>query len=166
MPSAAGADPHSTDVSAAAEGARIRLVSHDEIRAFFAAQQRHWQARDASALAACHTPDGTIISPIFRTVNGADQIAVSYRSLYEIFPDWDYRATQLLIDGTNVAEAFSASATHKGEFLGLPGSGKRFTIEGVRLFEMRDGRIAHERRYYDFTGLLIQLGVLRGKPVG
>lgn len=140
-------------------------MTDDQIREFFTAQQRHWQARDAAALAAGHTTDGVIISPIFRTVTGADQIAASYRSLYEIFPDWDYRATQLLIDGSRVAEAFTATATHKGEFLGLAGSGKRFTIEGVRLFEMRDGRIAHERRYYDFTGLLIQLGVLRSKPV-
>jgi hypothetical protein len=30
--------------------------------------------------------------------------------------------------------------------------------------EMRDGLIADERRIYDFTGLLIQLGVLRSKP--
>jgi hypothetical protein len=34
----------------------------------------------------------------------------------------------------------------------------------VRIFEMKDDRIAYERRYYDFTGLLIQLGILRGKP--
>jgi hypothetical protein len=29
---------------------------------------------------------------------------------------------------------------------------------------MADGLIVHERRYYDFTGLLIQIGILRGKP--
>lgn len=38
----------------------------------------------------------------------------------------------------------------------------RFFAE--QLFEMKDGLIAQERRYYDFTGLLMQLGVLRGKP--
>jgi hypothetical protein len=32
------------------------------------------------------------------------------------------------------------------------------------MFQMKDGLIAHERRIYDFTGLLIQLGILRGKP--
>jgi hypothetical protein len=30
--------------------------------------------------------------------------------------------------------------------------------------DMAEGLIAHERRVYDFTGLLIQLGVLRSKP--
>jgi len=28
-----------------------------------------------------------------------------------------------------------------------------------------DRQIAHERRIYDFTGLLIQIGVLKAKPV-
>jgi hypothetical protein len=32
------------------------------------------------------------------------------------------------------------------------------------MFQVRDELIAYERRFYDFTGLLIQLGILRGKP--
>lgn len=139
-------------------------MTRDEIRAFFAAHQQNWRDRNPQALAAGHTDDCTLVSPIFRTVTGARNIAVSYTTLFDIFPDWDYQAGDLLIDGDQVAEPFTATATHQGEFMGLPGSGRRFTIEGVRLFRMRDGRIAHERRYYDFTGLLIQIGVLKGKP--
>ena len=63
-----------------------------------------------------------------------------------------------------MAEPFTVSATHVGEFMGLAGCGRRFEIQGVQLFEMREGLIARERRYYDFTGMLIQLGVLRSKP--
>ena len=139
-------------------------MTDGQIREFFAAQAQHWRDRDEQALADGHTADGTIVSPIFRTVKGAEEIAASYRSLFDIFPDWDLRAEYLLVDGARVAEPFSATATHEGEFMGIAGSGRRFTIQGVRMFEMRDGLIAHEHRYYDFTGLLIQLGVLRGKP--
>lgn len=139
-------------------------MTPDEIRAFFTAQQQHWRGRDALALAGGHTPDGTIVSPIFRTVTGAHDIAVSYTTLFDIFPDWDLEAEELLIDGDRVAQAFTASATHEGDFMGLGGTGRRFTIQGVRLFTMRDGRIAREHRYYDFTGLLIQIGVLKSKP--
>ena len=139
-------------------------MTHEQIREFFAAQERHWRDRDAAALADGHAADGTIISPIFRTVTGAREIAASYKTLFDIFPDWDLRAEDLFIDGMRVAEPFSVTATHRGEFMGLAGTGKRFTIQGVRLFVMRDGRIAHERRYYDFTGLLIQVGILRSKP--
>lgn len=143
-----------------------QAVTSDQVRDFFAAQERHWRERDAAALAAAHSADGTIVSPIFRTVTGTTEILTSYRSLFEIFPDWDLRAGRLLVDGRQVAQPFTANATHRGEFMGLAGSGKRFAIEGVRLFTMGDGLIDHERRYYDFTGLLIQLGVIRGKPAG
>ena len=139
-------------------------MTHDEIRAFFEKQVRDWRNRDAQALAAGHTSDGVIESPIFRTVVGAHNIGVSYTTLFDIFPDWDLLETEVLIDGNRAAQTFTVTATHQGDFMGLQGTGKRFTIHGVRVMTMRDGLIAHERRYYDFTGLLIQIGVLKGKP--
>jgi hypothetical protein len=32
------------------------------------------------------------------------------------------------------------------------------------LYQMKDGGIARERRLYDYSALLIQIGVLRSKP--
>jgi steroid delta-isomerase-like uncharacterized protein len=139
-------------------------VTYDDAVRFFNEQQEEWNLRDAAALARRHAPDGIVISPIFRTVQGSDEILESYRSLFRTFPDWQYIGQKLLVDGGRVAQQFIVYATHSAEFMGLPGSGRKFEIEGVRIFEMKDGLIAHERRYYDFTGLLIQLGVLRGKP--
>jgi steroid delta-isomerase-like uncharacterized protein len=139
-------------------------MTRDEAVKFFAEQQDEWNARDADALARRHAPDGIVVSPIFKTVQGVDEIRGSYRSLFTTFPDWQYIGQQLLVDGNRVAQQFLVHATHSAEFMGLPGSGRKFDIDGVRLFEMKDGLIKYERRYYDFTGLLIQLGVLRGKP--
>ena len=139
-------------------------MSREQALEFFARQQDHWARRDADALAQGYTEDGVLISPIFRTVEGRAGILASYRSLFQVFPDWAYAGEEMLLDGDRVAQAFTASATHVGEFMGLPGSGRKFLIRGVRLFTMRGTLIAHERRYYDFTGLLIQLGVLRSKP--
>jgi steroid delta-isomerase-like uncharacterized protein len=139
------------------------MTREDAVR-FFSLQQDEWNARDAEALARRHAPDGTLVSPIYRTVHGTDAILKSYQSLFTTFPDWRYVGQQLLVDGDHVAQQFMVHATHSGEFMGLPGSGRKFDIHGVRMFEMRDGLIAYERRYYDFTGLLMQLGILRGKP--
>jgi len=139
-------------------------MTHDDAVNFFEEQQRNWAARDAAALTASHTDDATIISPIFRTVKGHQEILESYRTLFTTFPDWTYVAEPALVDGTKVAQPFIVSATHVHDFMGMPGSNRKFEIQGVILYEMRDGLIAHELRCYDFTGLLIQLGVLRGKP--
>jgi steroid delta-isomerase-like uncharacterized protein len=139
-------------------------MTHDEVVAFFAEQQREWDHRDITALTLRHAEQGTVVSPIFRTVQGRAAILESYQSLFETFPDWHYVGLKLVVDAGLVAQEFTVDATHSGPFMGLPPSGRKFTIGGVRLFEMEDSLIAHERRYYDFTGLLIQLGILRGKP--
>ena len=144
---------------------RTHLMTHDDIHAFFERQGDHWRERDPAGLSAGYAADATIVSPIFRTVSGRPAILRSFESLFEIFPDWDLRPERLLIDGRSVAEPFTVTATHVGEFMGLRGCGRRFEIQGVRLFDMDDGLISRERRYYDFTGLLIQIGVLKGKPV-
>src|SRR5262245_43293341 len=139
-------------------------MSRDDAVKFFSLQQAAWNARDPDGLARAYADDGTIISPIFRTVQGKTAILESFRATFAIFPDWQFVSQELLVDGDNIAQPFIVHATHSREFMGLPGSGRTFDIQGVRLFKMKDGLIYYERRYYDFTGLLIQLGILRGKP--
>ena len=51
-----------------------------------------------------------------------------------------------------------------GGMMGLPPSGKSFRVPAVFLYELRGNKIARERRIMDFTGLLVQIGVLKAKP--
>jgi predicted ester cyclase len=139
-------------------------MTKESILAFFADQQKHWQRRDPDGLARGHAEQGTVVSLMFGRRQGRPDIADSYRALFKIFPDWTYTAEPVLVDGTRVAEPFSAAATHVGEFMGLAGTNRPFRIQGVRLFDMGDGLIQHERRMYDFTAFLIQIGILKGKP--
>ena len=139
-------------------------MSPEEVRGFFADRVPFWKARNAHALADGHAIDGRVSSPMWRERLGRDAILESYRQLFETFPDWDFQGQELIIDGPLVAQSFSATATMEGEFMGLPPTHRRCQIEGVRLYEMKDGLIQSERRLYDFTGLLIQLGVLKSKP--
>ena len=139
-------------------------MTRQDALAFFAARQRLWQAHDADALAGGHSATGVVMSPMFGRRSGRDAIRESYRSLFTMFPDWAFVATDPIIEGARIALPFSATATHVGEFMGLAGTNRRFQIQGVRLIEMADGLMQVERRLYDFTGLLIQVGVLRGKP--
>jgi steroid delta-isomerase-like uncharacterized protein len=139
-------------------------MTRQEIEAFFSERHQAWLTRDADALGAFHTEDGVLESPMFGRRQGRKAIADSYRALFEIFPDWDFQGEPLLIDGDRVCQPFTVSATHVGTFMGLDGTNRKFKIQGVRLFTMADGLVQQERRMYDFTGLLIQIGILRGKP--
>jgi predicted ester cyclase len=139
-------------------------MTRQEILDFFSARNSHWQSRNPRELAMGHAENGTVVSPMFGALRGRQAIGDAYETLFMIFPDWELTAEEPLIDGARVAQPFGVSATHVGEFMGIAGTNRRFSIQGVRLFEMGDGLVQHERRMYDFTGLLIQVGVLRSKP--
>lgn len=139
-------------------------MTRDELLAFFERRAEAWQRRDEKALAATHAEAGIVKSPIFTRVTSRAEIEQSYRTLFAAFPDWEMTLEAPLIDGDRAVVFFTAHATHKGDFMGLPGSGRRFEIEGVLYCRLENGLVAEERRVYDFTGLLIKLGVLRSKP--
>ncbi|MGC4083366.1 MAG: ester cyclase [Vicinamibacterales bacterium] len=115
---------------------------------FFDDRQADWRARNAETLAAGHAADGTVVSPMFGALHGRIEIAESYRRLFTTFPDWLYKSQELIIDGQRVAQHFVATATHVGEFMGLPGTNRHGRIEGVLLYTMKDGSILHEQRQY------------------
>ena len=69
-----------------------------------------------------------------------------------------------IVDGNNAVTVLSLEGTHIGEFLGIPPTGKRFMMPAVFFYQLENGKIVRERRIYDFTGLLVQIGVLKAKP--
>ena len=69
-----------------------------------------------------------------------------------------------VVNGSCAVTVVSIEGTHIGEFLGLPPTGKRFIMPAAFFYQLESGKIVRERRIYDFTGLLIQIGVLKAKP--
>ena len=139
-------------------------MTYDETVTFLRARERKYQRHDVNGLAADHTDDGIVRSPIFPLVQGVVNIQASYRALFTMFPDMQMTFEPPIIDGDRVAHPFSSRATHVGDFMGMPGTGRKFQIVGALLYRFDDGLIAEERRIYDFTGLLMHLGVLKGRP--
>jgi steroid delta-isomerase-like uncharacterized protein len=139
-------------------------MTRDELQVLLDRHADAWNRHDVEGLAARHAEDGILVSPMFGLVEGRSKIARTYASLFAIFPDWEIRFDPPIIDGARLAYAFTVFATQEGEFMGMPGTGKRCTFDGVSLVRVTDdGFVAEERRRYDFTGLLTQIGVLRVK---
>jgi steroid delta-isomerase-like uncharacterized protein len=139
-------------------------MTREQIVGVMQAMQRAWTVRDPVALAATHGEDGLVQSPIFGEVRGRADIERTYRDLFRAFADWTYEGQDLIIDGNRAAQTFAVTATHTSELFGVEATNRRFKVQGVLIFELRDGKILSERRLYDFTGLLLQVGVLKAKP--
>jgi steroid delta-isomerase-like uncharacterized protein len=124
-----------------------------------------WQCRNSSALAAYHAANGIVESPMYATLRGRKAIEDAYRAFFTSFPDATVDVEALIIDPPQIATLTTINATHVNEFFGLPGTNRHIEFRNARVMRFDDDRlIAHERRIYDFTGLLLQIGVLRAKP--
>lgn len=139
-------------------------MDRKEILKFFAGRDEAWQRHDAAALAADHSEDGAVNSPLWGEVKGRSAILNIYSQWFLSFPDAQYFTEHLLIDGHQAVQFIKMSGTQKGDFCGLAPTGKRFKMRCAFMFSFADDKIAHEIRIYDFTGTLVQLGVLKAKP--
>ena len=63
-----------------------------------------------------------------------------------------------------VAVRLTATATQVGEFMGLPPSGKSYTIGEIHIFRIRDGKVVEHWHQFDQMSLMQQLGAMPGKP--
>ena len=141
-------------------------MTREEIATMFGRREAAWRVRDAVALSADHAPDGVVVSPTGGVLEGRADIERVYRVWFNAFPDLVFTTEDLLIDGDRVALLSRLSGSHAGEFFGMAPTHRRIDVACAFIYRLEDGLIAHERRILDFTGVLVQVGVLRAKPAG
>lgn len=139
-------------------------MTREEIVAFFARRQEALERLDVAALTDLHAEDSVLESAMAGTVIGRAGIEEFYRRLFASFPDFSYEPDELVIDGDRVVQTATFGGTDTGGFMGMRPTRKQVRIPGVFLFTLRNGQIVRLRSVYDFTGLLVQVGVLKVKP--
>jgi steroid delta-isomerase-like uncharacterized protein len=117
---------------------------------------------DGTRLAALYTGDGTHEEVPSGTVFSGPQAIAGYaQSHFLAFPDVMLELESAFVAGDRAAAEFVYAGTYEGSLPGLPaGSGQPFSIRGAAIFDLQDGKILRSASYFDFYGLLIQLGVL------
>ena len=124
-----------------------------------------WRRLDAETLVADYAEDAVVESPpAGGTTQGRDQIRQVFQTYFVAFPDLGMDVEEVLVDDQRAAVMATFTGTDRGGFMGMPATGRRVTIPVVFLYEFKDGKIVHDRRVYDFTGMLVQVGTLKAKP--
>lgn len=140
-------------------------MTRDETQQFFDRRVEAWRRRDVDALMRAHAEDCVLESPLAGKVTGRAAIENVYRAFVTSFPDVTIENPELVIDGDRVVQTVVFSGTNTGGFMNMAPTGKHFRFAAVLICTMRDGQIAHEKRIYDFTGFLLEIGVLKAKPI-
>ena len=106
-----------------------------------------------------HTRDGG------REVRGLDVARQSIAALRTSFPDIHFTSEDVLVDEDKVVVRWTASGTHRGEFMGVSPTGTHVSWAGINIYRIADGKIVERWANEDGVSLFQQLGlVLAPRP--
>ncbi|MGH9791005.1 MAG: ester cyclase [Candidatus Acidiferrales bacterium] len=104
---------------------------------------------------------------------GREGILRVLEDIYTTFPDWRMEVVEMIAEGDSVVVRCTASGTHRGigrravnggMLLGVEPTGKRFEVQHIHWYKLRDGKIVEHFATRDDIGMMRQLGLL--PPVG
>jgi steroid delta-isomerase-like uncharacterized protein len=76
------------------------------------------------------------------------------------FPDMHWSVDETIAAGEKVVTRFTWTGTHKGDFLGIPATGRLVSVKGVVIDRIVGGKMTDSRILMDNLGMMQQLGVI------
>lgn len=139
-----------------------RLSVEDVVARQIDALNRH----DARAVGQAYEADASVWDPQYpEPLKGRDAIVTDFNEFLAGFPDLRVTLKRTVVDGDDYAAEFVMTGTHEGDLITptgqIPATGRRLEVAGCVMARIDgEGRIIDERRYFDFAGMLGQLGLL------
>jgi steroid delta-isomerase-like uncharacterized protein len=92
------------------------------------------------------------------TENGPASLRTATERIHGSLKDVAFTVDDEVADGDAVVVRLTASATPTGDFMGVPATGRGYTIGEIHWFRLSDGKIAEHWHQHDALGLMKQLG--------
>ncbi len=82
-----------------------------------------------------------------------------FTQMIAAFPDFAVDVEHLVADDENVSFAYTITGTHRGEFFGVPATGRRIRARGLQISRFNsDGKMIERWGSSDQLGILQQIG--------
>jgi steroid delta-isomerase-like uncharacterized protein len=108
--------------------------------------------------------DYVLDMPGFPTVHGPAGYKKAAPLIFSAFPDLHHTVEDIISEGDRVAARVTTRATHRGQFLGIPWTGKQVMWTTIHLYRITGGKIVEDRVQMDMMGLMQQLGITTPVP--
>jgi steroid delta-isomerase-like uncharacterized protein len=92
--------------------------------------------------------------------NGRADLKARAELLLTAFNPLRFTIEDVIAEGDRVVVRWTNAGTHNGPFLGIPPTGKAFSIGGIDIHAVRDGRMAEHWHVVDQFAHMQQLGLL------
>lgn len=117
--------------------------------------QHQWDAVDDFVAEDCK-----VHIPLPGLPQGREGMRTNGRLVCTAFPDVRVENNFYVVEGDLVIERANAKATHKGELVGIPATGRQVTWTELHAYRVRDGQICEVWSEADFLGIMVQLGAV------
>jgi steroid delta-isomerase-like uncharacterized protein len=91
---------------------------------------------------------------------GPDGVKFFAQVFLAAFPDLQITIDQIVASGDEVAGRLIQTGTHKGDFMGIPASGKSVAFTEMAILKIVDGKIAVSWYQTDMLSLMRQIGAI------
>jgi predicted ester cyclase len=89
-----------------------------------------------------------------------EQLSQSYISLARGFPDFKFTVEDMVGEKDKVAVRYRFDGTHLGDYLGIPGTGKKAFIKNQGFFLIKRGKLQESWRISDMLDFMTQMRLL------
>jgi steroid delta-isomerase-like uncharacterized protein len=91
---------------------------------------------------------------------GPAAIRANFAATVAALDDLKIENTTVFISGDSFAIEWVMSGVHSGDLPGLPATGRRFSVPGATVGQVRNGKFTKVTEYWDGADFLRQVGVL------
>jgi steroid delta-isomerase-like uncharacterized protein len=120
-----------------------------------------WNKRKFDLVNELISPSHALQGPTF---SGSSVGSDAYRHQVSLFvagiPDLRFTIEDTVSENEKVVACWTISGTHAGDFMGIPATNKKVSIDGMTIHHIAGGKIMDSFSNWDALGLMRQLGVV------
>ncbi len=117
-----------------------------------------WNRGDLQGMAAFWSP--SMVHHTRSGSHGFDEVVTIVSNFMQAFPDLQFEIEDLVADGDRVASRMTARATHTGEYLGMPATGRPVSCSVFGVARVADGKLVEHWGVTDELHLMQQVGLV------
>ncbi len=99
-------------------------------------------------------------SKIFVDKDYVEHFNNTNKPLFKAFPDIEFTIKEIFGEGNKVITVYDWRGTHQHPYRNIPPTGKKITVDGVSIYELRNGKIINNVAKPDKVSFFQQLGLI------
>jgi predicted ester cyclase len=88
-----------------------------------------------------------------------EDMSPALKGWYETYPDYEHGIKEMIAKGDFVVVRAIDTATHEGEFQGIPATGNKIEVGAIIIYRIQNGKIVEVWEDMDMLGMMMQLGM-------